>query len=126
MQLNKIQLQERENALFYYKLIIQGKTSNPQVIDLVVDYFQKYPELFKTDTTEEEYPDCERVEPILPATPGLAHTVFIRQYRKPKKTPPKHNLTPRLPYPDRRKIKWRPFEDGTLDEVPYDLDPYDD
>ena len=125
MQLTKEQLQEHENNIFYYKLIIQGKTSNPELINIVFNYFQKYPELFKTDTLEDEYPD-HLVEPILPATPDPAHVVFIRLYRKPKKTPPKHNLTPRLPYPDRRKIKWGPFEDGTLDEVPYDLDPYDD
>ena len=122
MQLTPDQLQERENNIFYYKLIIQGKTSNPAVINIVFDYFQKHPELFDTDTSEEEYPDHQRVEPILPETTDPAHIVFIRLYRKPKPTPPRCQHKPRVPRPIRRY----PFEENSLDDLPYEISPYDD
>lgn len=124
MQLTPAQQnQELENNTFYYKLIIQGKTSNPKVIDIVFNYFKKYPELFNIDTSEELYPDFERVEPVLPEEEDPAHVVFIRQYRKPKPTPPKCQHKIRAPPPRRRN----PYqEESSLDDVPYDISPYDD
>src|SRR5438067_10699673 len=116
MQLTRLELEYQRLIIFYYSLIIWGKTSNPQLVNLVFNYIKKFPALFRLETID-PYPQYIRVEPQLPENPEEVHEVFLQYYLDPRKYTPRQN-----PYHYTYSVG--PFRQDPND-IPYEESPYD-
>jgi len=116
MQLTRQQLEYQNIILFYYNLYSSGKTSNPEIRDLIFNYFQKFPALFQVETFD-PYPQYSKVEPHLPKNPEEVHEIFLTYYLSPQKYTPRQN-------PYHYTYSLGPFREDPND-LPYEESPYD-
>ena len=117
MQLTREQLKYQNIILFYYNLYSWGKTNNPQIRDLLFDYFKQFPALFRLGTFVDPYPEYTRIEPQLPKNPKEVHEIFLTYYISPQKYTPRQN-------PYHYTYQLGPFREDPND-LPYEESPYD-